>query len=165
MQSAAPVPPVIAEVVRNGFVEAVHRGSVVGLRADGSIALSLGDPAAAIFPRSSNKPMQAVGMVGCGLALDGPLLALAAASHSGEPFHLDGVRQILAGAGLQVSDLQTPPDYPYDIEAQRDWIRAGNGPLGPARLILNGPPWGPYLILVGPPGPPPQDADRVPSEP
>ena len=47
-------------------------------------------------------------------------------------------------------------------------IRAGNGPLGPARLVLNGPPWGPFLILVGPPGPPgppPQDADRVPSRP
>jgi len=44
-------------------------------------------------------------------------------------------------------------------------IRAGNGPLGPARLVLNGPPWGPFLILVGPPGPPPPDADRVPSEP
>ena len=42
-------------------------------------------------------------------------------------------------------------------------IRAGNGPLGPARLVLGGAAWGPFLILVGPPGPPPQDADRVPS--
>ena len=44
-------------------------------------------------------------------------------------------------------------------------IRAGNGPLGPARLVLNGPPWGPFMILVGPPESLPPNADRVPSEP
>ncbi|HLY14823.1 MAG TPA: hypothetical protein VKR24_10765 [Candidatus Limnocylindrales bacterium] len=43
-------------------------------------------------------------------------------------------------------------------------IRAGNGPLGPARLVLNGPPWGPFLILVGPAGPATGNADRVPSQ-
>jgi hypothetical protein len=42
-------------------------------------------------------------------------------------------------------------------------IRAGNGPLGPARLVLAGQPWGPFLILVE--GPSPEDSDRVPSEP
>ncbi len=51
-----------------------------------------------MFPRSSNKPMQALGMLRSGLDLDGELLALAGASHSGEQFHLDGVRRILAGA-------------------------------------------------------------------
>ena len=39
-------------------------------------------------------------MLRAGLDLDGELLALACASHSGEPFHVDGVRRILAGAGL-----------------------------------------------------------------
>ena len=134
MAPASPVMPVVAEIVRSGFVEGVHRGSVVGLAADGSIALSVGDPSAAIFPRSSNKPMQAVGMLDCGLALQGELLALASASHSGEPFHLDGVRRILAGVGLDVTDLQTPPDYPYDADAQRDWVRAGHGP---ERVAMN----------------------------
>ncbi len=118
----------VAEVVRSGFVEGAHRGSVVGLDPDGAVVLEVGDVTAAIFPRSSNKPMQAVGMVACGLPLTGELLALAAASHSGEPFHLDGVRKILAGAGLDIDALATPPDYPYDVEAQRDWIRAGHGP-------------------------------------
>jgi len=41
-------------------------------------------------------------------------------------------------------------------------IRAGNGPLGPARLVISGDPWGPFLILVE--GAPPDAADRVPSE-
>ena len=61
-----------------------------------------------MFPRSANKPMQAAGMLRCGLDLDGKLLALAAASHSGEDFHVAGVREILAGAGLTEDDLQCP---------------------------------------------------------
>ena len=127
-------PAVVAEVVRSGFVEGRHRGSVVALAADGSVAFAVGDVATPIFPRSSNKPMQAAGMVGAGLTLTGELLALAAASHSGEAFHLDGVRAILDGAGLGVDQLQTPPDFPYDAETQRAWIRAGNGP---ERIAMN----------------------------
>ncbi len=89
--------------------------------------LAVGDPSEPIFPRSSNKPMQAVGMLRAGLRLEGALLALAAASHSGEPFHLAGVRAILAGAGLDEAALQTPPDYPYDPLTQREWIAGGHG--------------------------------------
>ncbi len=64
-------------------------------------------------------------MLRLGLALEGQLLALAAASHSGETFHVDGVRKILAGAGLSESALRTPPDYPLDAEARADFIRSG----------------------------------------
>ena len=35
--------PVVAEVVRNGMVESVHHGIVVGLDAAGEIALQIGD--------------------------------------------------------------------------------------------------------------------------
>ena len=123
-----PALPVVAEVVRSGFVEGHHRGSVVALEADGSVAFSVGDSTSPVFPRSSNKPMQAAAMLAHGLRLQDELLALAAASHSGEPFHLDGVRKILADAGLTLDDLRTPADYPYDPETQRDWVRAGHGP-------------------------------------
>ena len=87
-----PVP--VAEVVRSGFVESVHHGSVVVLAADGSVQLAVGDVVSPIFPRSSNKPVQAAAMVRAGLPLAGELLALGSASHSGEPFHLDGVRRM-----------------------------------------------------------------------
>jgi L-asparaginase II len=117
---------VLAEVVRSGFVEGVHRGSVVGLAADGSLTLSVGDPDAPMFPRSANKPLQAAAMLEAGLDLQGELLALAASSHSGEPFHLDGVRAVLAVAGLDVDALRTPPDWPYDPAAARSWVRAGH---------------------------------------
>ena len=84
--------PVLAEVVRSGFVESVHRGSVVVLDSDGSVAVRLGAPDEAILPRSANKPLQASGMRGLGLGLSGELLALSAASHSGEERHIEGAR-------------------------------------------------------------------------
>jgi L-asparaginase II len=64
-------------------------------------------------------------MLRCGLKLDGELLALAAASHSGEDFHVAGVRKILASAGLTEEDLKCPPDYPLDEQSQRAMIAAG----------------------------------------
>ncbi len=81
-----------------------------------------------MFPRSSNKPFQAAAMLGCGLKLDGELLALAAASHSGEDFQVAAVRQILSSAGLTEDDLQCPPDLPLDEHASRAMLLAGDGP-------------------------------------
>jgi L-asparaginase II len=130
-------PVVVADVVRSGFVEGHHRGSVVVTAPGGSVEWSLGVVDQPMFPRSSNKPMQAVGLLRNGLDLDGELLALAGASHSGEPFHLDGVRRILAGAGLDESALQTPPDYPIDDTARDEWIRAG-GHKSPVTMNCSG---------------------------
>ncbi len=97
----------------------------LALAADGTVDWSVGDVESQILPRSCNKPVQALGMVRAGLGLEGELLALACASHSGEPFHLEGVRRILAGAGLDESALQTPPDYPLEDVARDELIRAG----------------------------------------
>jgi len=117
--------PVVAEIVRSGFVEGHHYGSIVALAADGSVDWSVGVVDEPILARSCNKPIQAVGMVRLGLDLPDDLLALACASHSGEPFHVDGVRRILAAAGLTETDLQTPPDYPLDDAARDELIRSG----------------------------------------
>ena len=117
--------PVVAEIVRSGFVEGHHHGSVVALDTDGSVDWSVGEVAAPILPRSCNKPLQALGMVRLGLDLEPELLALACASHSGEDFHIEGVRRILSVAGLGEDALQTPPDYPLDDDAREDVIRRG----------------------------------------
>ncbi|CAN5159451.1 asparaginase [soil metagenome] len=116
----------VAEIVRSGFVEGHHYGSIVALDADGSVAWSVGDVDSAMLPRSCNKPIQVLGMLRAGLEIDDELLALACASHSGEHFHLEGVRRILSSAGLDEAALQTPPDYPLDDDAREDWIRAGH---------------------------------------
>ena len=113
------VNPVLAEVVRSGFAESVHRGSVVVVAADGTTMRRAGAVDVPVFPRSANKPMQAVAMLSCGLDLDGELLALAAASHAGEDFHVTGANKILAGAGLAEDALQCPPDLPLDEDARK----------------------------------------------
>ncbi|MER6073332.1 asparaginase [Streptomyces sp. NPDC001817] len=117
--------PVLAEVVRSGFVEGRHRGSVVLLAADGTVEWAIGDVLSPVFPRSANKPMQAAGMLRAGLDLAGERLALAAASHSGEPFHRDLVRAMLDEHGLTPEHLQCPPALPLDQEEQEACLAAG----------------------------------------
>jgi L-asparaginase II len=124
----------VAEIVRSGFVEGRHHGSVVALEPDGTVAWAVGDVTSQILPRSTNKPLQAVGMVGVGLDLPPRLLALAAASHSGEDFHLDGVREILGGAGLTEQVLGNVPDLPLDPVVRDRWLREGREP---SRLVQN----------------------------
>ncbi|GIJ48621.1 asparaginase [Virgisporangium aliadipatigenens] len=102
----------LAEVVRSGFVESWHRGSVVVLDAAGAVVHAAGDTTAPVFPRSSNKPFQAVGMLRAGLPARGADLALACASHRGQEIHLAGVGRLLAQAGCTVDDLLCPVDSP-----------------------------------------------------
>jgi L-asparaginase II len=128
------VQPVIAEIVRSGVVEGRHYGAVVALDADGSVAFSRGEVSAPILPRSCNKPLQALAMVRAGLELDGELLALACASHSGEAFHVDGVRRILAGAGLDEDALGNPPGWPLEDRVRDQVLRAGGTA---SRLFMN----------------------------
>ena len=129
MSSATTVTaPVVAEIVRSGFVEGHHYGSIVALDGSGEVDWAVGDADQQILPRSCNKPIQALAMVRLGLKLPPELLALACASHSGEDFHVEGVRRILELADLDESDLQTPSGYPLDDEAKEALIRSGAGP-------------------------------------
>ena len=121
------VNPVVAEVVRSGFTESWHRGAVAGLAADGRQVISVGHTDVPFLPRSANKPLQAVAMLRCGLGLEAELLALAAASHSGEDFHVDGVRKILSGAGLSEDDLRCPASWPLDADTAHRLIARGEG--------------------------------------
>jgi L-asparaginase II len=127
----------VAEVVRSGFVEGHHHGSVVALDRAGEVDWSVGDVTAAVLPRSCNKPLQALAMVRLGLDLEPELLALACASHSGEDFHVEGARRILALGGLEESALQTPPDYPLD-DAARDAVIRGGGNKQPVLMNCSG---------------------------
>jgi L-asparaginase II len=112
---------VLAEYVRDGVVESVHRGWVLALNADGSTALSLGDSAHLIFPRSTVKSIQGAAMVRAGLKLEPRLLALGCSSHSGSPEHLAAVREILALAHLDESALQCMLDKPLGESERREW--------------------------------------------
>ncbi len=150
--------PVLVELVRSGVVESVHRASVVALRADGSVALELGVVDAPVFPRSSNKPLQAVGLLDAGWSpADDEVLALATASHSGEPRHLEVVRRTLVAAGLDEGALQCPALLPLG-EAPAHALLASGGVASSltmncsgkhaamlATCVANGWPTGAYL--------------------
>ncbi len=115
----------VAQTRRNGHVESQHFGAVVALNSDGSVAFSVGDPSAIVFPRSSMKPLQATAMVDAGLSLPPRLLALACASHDGRPEHLAAAREILAIAGLNETSLGNLQDYPLDEPAREQALRNG----------------------------------------
>ncbi|WP_300643731.1 asparaginase [Nocardioides sp.] len=127
-------PQVVAEVVRSGFVEGRHHGSVVALAPDGSVAWAVGEVDSPVLPRSCNKPLQAVAMVGAGLDLPPDLLATACASHSGEAMHLEAVQRTLAGAGLTEDDLQCPVDWPMIDGVRDEALRSG---ASASRLFMN----------------------------
>lgn len=128
----------LAEVVRSGFAESWHRGSVAVVDPFGALVASVGDPDGAVFTRSSNKPMQAVAMLRAGLKLADPAdLAIVAASHSGEPAHVSRVRALLAAGGLTEADLRCAADLPLDLTAQADLLRAG-GARAPIYMNCSG---------------------------
>jgi L-asparaginase II len=115
----------VAVVDRNGVDESVHWGAAVGLGRDGGVEVAVGDPLVPIYPRSSTKPVQAWAMVDAGLDLPPEQLAIVCASHNGETEHLDTVRRILSGAGLDETRLRNTADHPLHQESAHGAIRAG----------------------------------------
>ncbi|OON79156.1 asparaginase [Streptomyces tsukubensis] len=128
---------VVAEVWRGDFLESVHHGTVLATAPDGSDSVRIGDVDAPMYPRSSNKPLQALGMLRAGLELDGPLLALGCASHSGEDIHLTGVREVLASAGLGTEALRCTAALPIGEGALRSYL-AGGGQPSPLTMNCSG---------------------------
>lgn len=119
--------PVLAEVVRGGLVESAHRGAVAATGQDGAVRYTLGDAHSAMYARSSNKPLQALGILHAGLEIDEADLALACASHSGQPEHAARALALLHRHGLTEHDLACPADYPLHEPTKLDAVRSGGG--------------------------------------
>lgn len=125
--------PLVA-VERSGMIESVHSGHLVVLDGDGKVLVALGDPAQPIYPRSSNKPLQATGMRRLGLDVPDDQLAMACASHSGEYAHVALTRKMLAAGGFTDNDLGCPPSLPVGDAAREAWIAARGRPQ---RVAMN----------------------------
>ena len=123
---------VVAEVVRSGFVESVHAGVVLAVDAAGTRRVAVGEVDALVFPRSCNKPMQAVALLRLGIVekfgLEPRHVAIAAASHSGEQAHVDLVRDLLARADVPESALACPHEAPLDVIAAAAILARGAEP-------------------------------------
>ena len=108
--------PVLVEVTRGGRVESVHRGAVAVVDADGAVAFAAGDIEAAVFPRSAVKALQALPLIEIGaaeqLGLTEAEIALACASHNGEPAHVATAEAMLRKAGQEAATLECGAHWP-----------------------------------------------------
>jgi L-asparaginase II len=119
--------PVLVELTRGNWVENRHRAAFVVCDAEGKLVAAAGDISRPVFPRSAIKSMQALAMATSGaidrFQLTDEELALACASHQGEPEHLAGVSHFLEHLGLGVADLECGT-HPPTAPAARDAMRA-----------------------------------------
>lgn len=123
---------VLVEVTRGEVVESVHRGALAVLDADGAEVLVLGDIDRPVFPRSAVKIIQALPLIESGAAdrfgLTEDELALACASHSGEPRHAETAARMLSRAGREPGCLECGAHWPMGQEAARALARSGGEP-------------------------------------
>ena len=124
--------PVLVEVTRGDRVESRHRGAVAIVDAHGKPVLMLGDVEAPVFPRSAVKAIQALPLLESGAAdafgYQTRELALAQASHGGEPAHVDGVASMLAAIGLDETALECGSHPPSHGATAADMTRRGKAP-------------------------------------
>lgn len=116
--------PILAKVIRGDTVESVHRGHLIAVDDDGNVLFEIGDPHTITFFRSACKPFQAIPFITSraadefGFADDE--IALACASHSGEPMHVEIAARMLERIGLSEPDLQCGKHLPFsDGESER----------------------------------------------
>ncbi|HEY1612841.1 MAG TPA: asparaginase [Rhizomicrobium sp.] len=130
--------PVLVEITRGSQVESVHRGAIAIVDSRGGVRFALGDIDHAHFPRSSLKPIQALPLVESGAAdafgLGDEEIALACASHSGEPMHTSRVSAWLKRLDLGEADLACGPQASRYEPVAAEMIREGQAPT---RILNN----------------------------
>ena len=110
--------PLVVDVVRSGVTESSHLVDVAVIDDAGSLVAWAGDPEQPAAFRSSAKPLQARVSIEEGWEPpDARAIAIACASHNGEPEHIEAVRAILAAAALDEALLRCPADAPLYLPA------------------------------------------------
>src|SRR5436305_3666313 len=124
--------PVLVELVRGTLVESRHRGAVAVVDADGAAVLALGDVGQLVYPRSAVKPLQTLPLIESGAAdrfgFGDEEIALACASHGGEPGHVEVASRMLARAGLDVAALECGAHWPSHQPSSQALSRSGGAP-------------------------------------
>jgi L-asparaginase II len=124
--------PILVEALRGGVVESFHRGAFAVVDAAGALVHAQGDVDRPVFPRSAVKVLQALPLVASGaadaLGLGDAELALACASHGGEPAHAQAAAGMLAKAGLDAGTLECGVHWPYHDGALKALAAAGKRP-------------------------------------
>src|SRR5690242_342003 len=124
--------PVLVEVVRGALTESRHRGAVAVVDAEGARVFALGDVAQPVYPRSAVKPLQALPLLESGAAdrygFGDEEIALACASHGGEPAHVEVASRMLARAKLDGAALECGAHWPSYQPATQALARSGGSP-------------------------------------
>ncbi|HKO59578.1 MAG TPA: asparaginase [Pyrinomonadaceae bacterium] len=127
-----PAPEPLVEVRRGGITESRHRGHIVAVLPDGEIIALLGMPETVTYLRSSGKPHQAIPLITSGAAdrfgFDEREIALACASHNGEPIHLEVVKSMLRKIDLPADALKCGAHEPYSVAAAAELHFRGQTP-------------------------------------
>lgn len=120
------------EVTRGGMVESFHHVAVCAMDAQYNVIFAAGDLDAPVFLRSTAKPFIAAAAIAAGarerFGLEPREIAVMAASHTGQAFHVDAVRSILAKIGMNESALQCGAHEPYNAQAAQALREAGVTP-------------------------------------
>jgi len=116
----------LAVKTRSGLVETTHDGAVAVVTPDGQLIARTGDIDRPFYLRSAAKPFQAAVAQGMGARLGPVELAMAAASHDGQPVHVAVVGSMLAAAGVDASSLRCPPAWPLSAVSARRLAAAGH---------------------------------------
>ncbi len=120
------------EIRRGENVESWHRIAACASDASGSVLLAMGEIDRPVYLRSAAKPFIAAAAIAAGVreafGLTMEEIAVMAASHSGEPFHVAAVRSILRKIDLDESTLQCGTHLPLDERSAHELIRAGMQP-------------------------------------
>jgi L-asparaginase II len=124
--------PVLVNRWRGNAIENRHRGAVAVVESSGSVFATLGDVQRAVFPRSSIKFLQAIPFVESGALeaydLDNQHIALACASHNGEPVHADLAQDWLSRIRCDHDDLECGAELPMHQATQFELMSEGRGP-------------------------------------
>lgn len=124
--------PVLVNQWRGNAIENRHRGAVAVVESSGRVFASLGDIQRAVFPRSAIKFLQAVPFVESGavdaFGLDDRHIALACASHNGEPIHAGLAQDWLERIGCKHDDLECGAELPLHQATQFELLAEGRGP-------------------------------------
>ncbi len=133
--------PVLVEVTRGPLVESRHRGAIAVVDASGARRAVIGEIGRPVFPRSAVKALQALPLVESGAAdrygFGNAELALACASHGGEPRHVETAAAMLSRAGRSEADLECGVHMPSARSAAEALIRASRQP-GPLHNNCSG---------------------------
>lgn len=124
--------PLTIEVTRGDMVESRHRADIAIVDPEGTVVRAWGDIEPPVYGRSAIKPLQALPLIETGAAdrfgVSAAEIALACASHNGEPRHVELVTAWLARIGCSVADLECGSHAPYHESSVEALLRAGRKP-------------------------------------